>query len=173
MEIRYSLAEHDLIALAEFQFELSGALRKQARLRRFLYPLSFGLLALGAFLVVDDLILPIMFGLMAVLSFLFAPTLFTRVAQRRIPQVVRSKMGSTSVGDRTVSANEEGIQQRVGELYSEVPWSIVHDIVETPLHVFVAIDGTYSLVIPKKEVGGNELKRFVELLKNKIQKADA
>ena len=91
------------------------AFRKQARMRLFLYPLGFGLLALGAFLVADDLILLIIFGLMAVLSFLFAPTIFTGLAQRRIPRVVKSKMGSTSISDRTVLANEKGLQQRVGE----------------------------------------------------------
>jgi len=173
MHFSYSLVEDDLISLAEFQLEQSGRLRKQARSRRILYPLGFGLLGLGTLLTSDDLVLPLVFGLLALISFFLVPTLYTWLTRRRLPQIVRSKMSSTSVGDRTVSANEKGLQQRVGELYSEVPWSIVHDIAETPRHVFVAIDGIYSLVIPKKEVDGNELKRFVELLRKKIQKADA
>lgn len=173
MEIRYSLSQHDLIALADFQVEMSGVLRKQARLRRILYPLAFGLLALGAFLVADDSILPIMFALMAVLSFLLAPALFAWLARRRLPQVVQQKMRSTSLGYRSLTANESGLQQRAGELYSEVPWSLVQEIAETPNHIFVAIDGFYSVIIPRSEVADEELNRFIGLLREKIDNADA
>jgi len=173
MEIRYSLAEHDLIALADFQIEMSGVLRKQARIRRILYPLSFGLLALGAYLVVDDIILPIIFGLMAVLSFLLVPALFTWLARRRLPQAVRQKMRSTSVGYRSLTAHESGLQQRAGELYSEVPWRLVQDIAETPYHIFVAIDGFYSVIIPRSEVADEELNSFLGLLREKLDNADA
>ncbi|MGB2896396.1 MAG: YcxB family protein [Anaerolineales bacterium] len=168
MEIKFSLAEPDLFALAEFQVEMSVALRKQTRLRRILYPLSFGLLALGALIVADDLLLPIMFGLMAVLSFLLAPALFEWLYRRRLPQVVRQKMSSTSLGYRSLTANESGLQQRAGELYSEVPWSLVQEIAETPNHIFVAIDGVYSVIIPRSEVTAEELNCFIGLLREKI-----
>jgi len=168
MEITYSLSERDLIALAEFQVEMSGALQKQARVRRIIYPLSFGLLALGAFLVTDDVILPIIFGLMAVLSFLLAPALYTWLARRRLPQAVRHKIRSTSVGNRSLTTNESGLQQRIGNLYSEVPWSLIQEIAETPNHIFIAINGVYSLIIPRSEVADEELNRFIALLRNNI-----
>ncbi|MGB2962955.1 MAG: YcxB family protein [Anaerolineales bacterium] len=172
MQIIYSLVEDDLIKLAEFQLEKSGRLRKQAYSRRILYPVGFGLLGLGALLLTDDLVLPIMFGLSALISFFFVPIFYTWLTRRRLPQFVRSKMSSSSIGIRTVSISEKCLQQRVGELYSEVPWTIVHDIAETPDNVFVEIDGIFTLVIPKREVDGDVLNLFVEALRDKIQKTD-
>ena len=134
--------------------------------------MGFGLFALGILLITDDLVIPITFDSMAMLSYFFVATLYTQLAQYRLRQIVKSKMGSTSIGDRSVIANEKGLQLIAGELYSEVPWSIVQDVVETPSHVFVAIDNTYSLVIPKKEVEGDALNQFVAMLRQKILRAD-
>lgn len=173
MEIIYTLAEDDLITLAEFQIEKLERLQKQSRSRRILYPLGFSLLALGTLLKADNLILPIIFGLFALISFFLAPMFLTWLAHRRLPQIVKSKMTSTSIGERKISANEIGLQYKSGELYSEVPWSIVNDISDTPSHVFIAIDNIFSLVIPKSEVDENELNNFIALIRNKIQRDDA
>jgi len=173
MDIEYTLVEADLIALAKFQLEKSSALQKHSRSRRKLYPLGFGFLALGYLLMSDDLILPIIFGLLAILSFFFAPMFFTWLTRRRLPRIVRSKITPTSVGNRRISVNEKGLQQHAGEIYSEVPWNIINDLADEPNYVFIAIDNTYSLVIPKKEVNENELNRFVSLIRSKMMDDDA
>jgi hypothetical protein len=82
-------------------------------------------------------------------------------------------MSSASVGYRSLTGNESGLQQRAGELYSEVPWSLVQEIAETRNHVFVAIDGVYSLIIPRSEVTDEELNRFIGLLREKLDNSDA
>ena len=173
MDIEYSLVEADLLALAKFQLEKSDVLQKHSRSRRKLYPLGFGLLALGSLLISDDLILPIMFGLLAILSFFFAPMIFTWLTHRRLPRIVKSRMTSTSIGNRRISVNEKGLQQRAGEIYSEVPWNIVNDLADEPNYIFIAIENTYSLVIPKNEVNEDELDRFVSLMRSKMTGDDA
>jgi len=169
VQISYSLTEEDIISLTEFRIERSGVLKKTARTRQIIYPLAFGLIAVGSFLTSNDLNWLVVFGLLAIFSFFFVPPFYTWLYRRRIPQRVRSKMTTAAVGPRTATAEEDGVHMWAGELYSEIPWNLVTEVAETPARYFVAIDGQFIWAIPRREVDEAELNRFVTLLREKIE----
>jgi hypothetical protein len=87
--------------------------------------------------------------------------------KRTLPRVVKSRLGKTSLGSKSIVTNDEGIIFGSEDAQSKAKWSLVDGIAETSDHVFIAVDGTYSIVIPKDMVDSSNLANFLDLLRSR------
>jgi len=55
---------------------------------------------------------------------------------------------------------------------SFVKWTLADDVVVTPTHVFISIDGTYSVVIPKACLGEELFDAFLNQVQQHKKSAD-
>lgn len=173
MEIVYQLKEADLIALAKFQIEKSGFVKMMTRRRRMLYTIGFGVLAVGTWLISGNSLFVYASVFLAIFALVASPFASRWIANRNIPRVVRSRLGRNSLGSKTLSASSDGLLYRSIESQSEIQWTLVDDIAETENHVFIAVDSSYSIVIPKSELDTDNLGRFLAEARSKATAVDA
>ena len=160
MEIRFSLEEDDLRALLEHQFRQSPILPRRIRRRRTLYVTAFAALALGAFLLPDR---PLSYAF-AVVAALFL-VLYGPFARRRfhssIPRLVRERITPFSLGAKRLRVLPNALEAISPDAQSKVGWRLVGPVETDESHLFVPIDGIYSIVIPISRVTSGDLGRFV------------
>ena len=173
MEINYQLKEADLIALAKFQLEKSDFVKMMTRRRRILYTIGFGVLAVGTWLISGNSPLVYASIFLAIFAFVASPFASRWIANRNIPRVVRSRLGRTSLGSKALSASSDGLLFRSNESQSEMQWTLVDDIAETEKHVFISVDSSYSIVVPKSEVDADILGRFLAEARSRTTAVDA
>jgi hypothetical protein len=84
---------------------------------------------------------------------------------RRVIANVRSYMARQDRpclrGRHMMEALPEGLHARCDITNSTVAWIGIHDIIQTPDHVFVILAGLQAYVIPRKLVVAGEVDRFV------------
>ena len=73
-------------------------------------------------------------------------------------------MKPTSIAPRRLIADSNGLSQNMQQASKNVSWDLVDAIEETPSHIFIAIEGTYSIVIPKNEVDLGEVQDFLNCI---------
>ena len=173
MKINYQLKEADLIALAKFQLEEEDYIAKMTRRRRVLFTIGFGLMAVGTWLVYGDSFLVYVFVFLAVFAFVVSPFASRHVANRILPRIVKSRLGKTSLGSKTLIASSDELVYGSEEAQSKAKWSIVSGVAETNTYVFIEIDGTYSIVIPKSEVDADNLGSFLDEVRTRTHLDDA
>lgn len=173
MEITFNLEETDAIALAKFQMEQSNYTAELIRKRRTWYFVAFGLLALGSWLINRDLVLMICFSSTAVLFLFITPFVSRWNVNRSIPKLVRSRLGKTALGDKTMIVSNDGLAYRSAGSQTLMRWDLVDGVVEIDDHVFIAFDGSYTIVIPKREVEATTLTSFLDEIRSRVSAADA
>ncbi len=167
MEIEYNLTEADLIALARYQVEHSPTAKRRFGRRRYAYAAGFLMLALGDYVLYHDVITSIGFALLAVLVFALFPIYLRWLLNRSVPRLVRERLTPSAVGPRTLRLTAEGLEQIVADGASQVGWQKVDGVAETLDYVFVAIEGTFSVIIPKSQLDARTLTQVLDELRRR------
>jgi hypothetical protein len=166
MQIEYTPSEQDWIALAKFQVSLREIPHARMRRARLTYVLGFSLLALGTYLTLPSPIISILFLLMALIVFIMYPYFFRRRMESQIPEVVRRKATSQSYAIHTLRALPEGPELQTEHTQSRVDWAMVDAAQETESHLFISIDGLYSVAIPKQQIPPDDYEAFMVIVRN-------
>jgi hypothetical protein len=164
MEVEYELDESDLIALARFQVSHSAVPRQRYLIRRFGYLIGFSLLSLGSYFALNNPLLSIVFGVLAVFIFAFYPSYFRWALEKNIRRVVQQRATSGTFSRQVLRITPDSLDQVNANSESKVKWNLVDDIVVTPTHAFISLDGTFSVVIPKARLGEELFAAFLDAL---------
>jgi len=162
MEIQFSLDEADLHALAEHQIRRSPLIPQRIRRRQIAYVVGFALLAIGTYLSGPERPVSYVFALLALLFLLLYPPLARRRITASIPSLVRAKMTESSLGERRLRAVPDGLEQLSQNSQSKVVWQLVGPVETGAAHLFISIDGIYSVVIPTDRITSGDIASFVE-----------
>jgi hypothetical protein len=150
MELEYTPQEQDLVALAAYQIATSPDIQQRLRRAHLLYVIGFSMLAVGAYAVVPYPVVSVCFAALAILSLV------------AYPAFVRRKATPASFASRKLRALPEGLEQISEYSQSKVTWHMVHAVFEDSSHTFIAVDGTYSIVIPRERIAPDEYKAFMD-----------
>ena len=160
MEITFSLEEEDLRALVEHQIRQSPIIPRRIRRRRMLYVTAFAALALGAFLL-QDRPLAYAFAIIAALFLFLYGALVRRRLRSSIPRLIRERMTPSSLGEKRLRVLPNALEAISPHTQSKVIWRLVGPVETNESHLFIPIDGIYSVVIPISKVTSGDLGRFV------------
>ncbi len=163
MEIEYELSEADILTLMRFRLKQSRGFRNPVTFRRLAYLVGFSLLALGTWLVTNQVILLVVFLVLAVSSFLFYPQLFNILIKRKIQITYRDPAKKASLATRILRANNEGIEEisSIGE--TKLRWDAITDLAVTTTHAFIYVQNIPTIIVPKARVGNDEFMGFIEV----------
>lgn len=161
MEIIFSLREMDLLALAKYQVDTSEIVKRRAKSRRFIYPIAFFAVGLGDLILSGEIVLPSLFFLISIFSYLLFPIYFQWLSKRNIKRIVHERMTPSSIGSRTLRITPEGLEQIMENAESKVKWSLIDKVDITPSYTYIAIAGTYSVIIPRDQINESEYEEFV------------
>jgi hypothetical protein len=120
MEIEYSLDEADLIALAQYQIQHSSVAKRRFQNRRWVYAISFFLIAAGVYLVSHELFLSLVFVSLAILAYAFFPIYIQRITQNHIKRIVHERMRPTSLLSRKLRAVPDGLEKSYDEFMAVI-----------------------------------------------------
>ena len=170
MEIKYTLEEEDLRALVEHQFRQSPIIPRRISRRRTLYVVAFSALSLGAFLLPDR---PLSYGfaIIAILFLVLYKPIMRRQLVRSVPRIVRERMSQNSVGEKRLRALPHALEATSPHADTKARWSIVGPVETSETHLFIPLDGIYSIVVPISKVTSGDPARFAAYVAARIKAA--
>jgi hypothetical protein len=170
MEIEYRLSESDILAFMKFQIARRKGWRNPVLFRQIAYLVSFILIGLGAWLFSRELVLPLAFLLLAILCFVLYPMFFDWALRRRVTAAYHDPAKKASLASRVLRVSPEGLEEisDLGEI--KVKWEAVNDLVVTPSHMFISVQGTSSIVIPIQYVDKGNYQEFVNVCREHVER---
>ncbi len=173
MEIEYTLAESDILALMQYRLQLRHGRDNPVLVRRLGYFIGFTLLGLGTGLLLHDLAVAIAFLALAVISFTLYPRLFDWLIRRKVSAAYRDPKNKATLAARILRASRDGLEEKsdMGEI--KVNWEVVNDLATTPSHAFFTIHNSPSLVVPVERISQGDFQEFVKACREYIQGAAA
>lgn len=166
MEIVYDLTVADIIALAKYRTENSSIWQRRIRIARYSYLVGFLILALGARLYGNNLVLCLVFVLMAVLFFSLYPAYRSWQIQKTTRQAYRDEAKRKTLASRILRTSAEGLEEESSFGSILVRWSSVDQIAQTSTHTFLSFEKVPSLVIPKDRIQQGSYQEFVQSMQD-------
>lgn len=161
MEVPFTINEADITALAKFRMRRSPEFRRRYRIGWIGVPLGFAVtgLVLYAFFSLTS---PALYLVAFALFFLvFYPYYYRWLVGRTMRRIVRSRSEPRAVGRRTVRITPAGLEVLGGASAIRGSWDCVSGMEITPAHAFLAVDGEYSVVLPRASLGDEGFKQLV------------
>jgi Na+/glutamate symporter len=173
MEITYSLTEADVLALNKFRAQTDPLLKKRIVRARNRLTISFAIVGVGFWLLVDDLLILIYFLALSIISFLFYYQYYEWRIRRQVRETYKQPNYSSSLAPRTLEATAEGLVNTSAIGQMKVEWNQVDDFFETPTHIFISVGQVISVPIPKNTSGLSavEIDAFVSACRSLKQQA--
>ncbi len=165
MQVDFRLEEADLVALAKHHMEHSPAILRRYRLQRYGLLALFGLLALVSYFVLHKPAVALYAAALAVFCFGLYPFYYRWLVGRTLRQIAAARLNPAAFEPRTLRLSAEGMEQIAGGKRTMTAWARIGEVAVTPDHAFIAIDGAYGLVIPRKRVKEERFQGFVEALR--------
>ncbi len=165
MEVEFTLDEADLVALARHHMELSPAIRRRYRMRWIGASLGMGLIGalLYAFL---SLKAPALYlGAFAVFFLVFYPYYYRWLVGRTMRRIVKARLNPKVFAPRTLRATPEGLELIGAGSKMAKSWDHISGVEETLDRVFIAVDGEYVIVLPRRRLGDETSQRWVETIR--------
>lgn len=162
MEVEFELDEADLIALAKYRVKHSPAIRR--RYRRSWIGITVGLGLLGILIYTGfSLKAPGVYLVAFALFFLvFYPYYYRWLVGRTMRRIVNARSNPNAFARRTLRVTPEGLEMIDAGANLTKSWDKVSGIEVTPDHAFVAIDGEYGIVVPRRTLGAERFQRLMD-----------
>jgi len=161
MEIEYTPKEEDLIAIAKCQLEKSN--NAVSYMRRFQKNFIVGLLLMcvGIYMIIGPSIL--LFGFAVLIPFVgfVYPSFHRWRLKKNIPTIIRRKATAMSYAHIKLKALPDGLVQSTELTQSRIDWSLINGVHEDHDYLYIVIDGTYSIVIPRNRIALEDYAAFL------------
>jgi len=167
VEVAFALDEEDLVALARQHMLHSPALRRRYRIRWLGATLLMGAAAVFLFVHLSLKFPALYLGAFALFFLVLYPYYDRWLVGRTLRHIVSARLHPKALAPRRLRATPEGLEVEVGGSKTFTAWSRVSGIEVTPERTFVAIDGAYSIVIPRRRLGEEIHRRFIDTLLKK------
>jgi hypothetical protein len=168
MEIEIALNKNDLKTLVQYQVKHSRQMEQRSKRLRWGYAIGLFLLALGIYLISQDMFTAALLGILAILSAIFYPFIHQKRIQRYIDRVVESRSKPEIFANRLFCITSEGLEEKSEYAQSKVQWHLVDGVDVTLDNTFISIQGVYSVIIPKASVRNGNYEEFVEVVQGYV-----
>jgi hypothetical protein len=165
MEVEFALDEADLVALARHHMEHSPAIRRRYRIRWIGVSLGMGLtgMALYAFLALSSPALYL--GAFAAFFLVFYPYYYRWLVGRTMGKIVNARLNPKAFAPRTLRATPEGLELVSAGSKTAKSWERVSGVEVTLDRAFIAVDGEYTIVLPRWRLGDEPFQSLVETIR--------
>ncbi|MEI6777204.1 MAG: hypothetical protein WCK70_09895 [Chloroflexales bacterium] len=159
----YSVKTEDLIELGLQQLRANPRAQLQARILHLLVPIAMFLASLGTVYLLDSdkQLMPIDWVVPCVLAvfmlFLF-PRRFENNIRKRIAMQIAQGPGKDGAGAYTVTILPNLIVQTAKGREVRAPWTAIGQTAMTDAHIFILVDDSRAIVIPRQ--GFADTKQF-------------
>ncbi len=165
MEVEFTLDEADLVALARHHMELSPATRRRYRIRWIGASLGMALVGMLLYVFLSLRAPALYLGAFAVFFLVFYPYYYRWLVGRTMRRIVKARLNPKVFAPRTLRATPEGLELVGAGSKIAKSWDRISGIEVTSERAFVAVDGEYVIVLPRRHLGDEALKRWVETIR--------
>ncbi len=165
MEVEFALDEADLVALAKYRMEHSPAIRRRYRIRWIGASLGVGLMGLLLYGFLSLKAPALYLGAFAAFFLVFYPYYYRWLVGRTMRKIVKARLNPKAFSDRTLQATSEGLEVVSAGSKIATSWDRVSGIEVTPDRAFIAINGEYTIVLPRMRLGDETYQRLIESIR--------
>lgn len=167
MHLEFTLNEADLVALAKHHMEHSPTFVRRYRIQR--YGLTLGLAALAALshFVLHKPAVALYFAALTLTAFMLYPLYHRWLTAQTLRRIVGARLNPAAFAPRTVRAAANGLEQAAAGKQALTPWAHVGGPDVTANHAFIALNGIYSIVIPRNRVDEAAFQSFLEAVRTR------
>jgi hypothetical protein len=165
MEVEFALDEADLLALARYHMDQSPAIRRRYRIRWIGVSLGLGLMGglLYAFL---SLKAPALYlGAFAAFFLVFYPYYYRWLVGRTMRKIVNARLNPKAFAVRTLRTTPEGLELVSAGSNMAKRWDHVSSVEVTSDRAFIAIDGEYTIVLPRRRIADESFQSLMETIR--------
>jgi hypothetical protein len=165
MEVEFALDEADLVALARHHMEHSPAIRRRYRIRWIGVSLGMGLMGMLLYVFLSLKAPALYLGAFAAFFLVFYPYYYRWLVGRTMRRIVNARLNPKAFASRTLRATPEGLELVSAGSKIAKGWDHISGVEVTLDRVFVAVDGEYIIVLPKRHLGDETLQSLIETIR--------
>ena len=170
-EIEYEVREADLVAFNHYHAASSDTLKSAYRRNRYVSTLTLVLLAVLCWRAWDALPLALSFGLFGFIWFFFSPRYVRRERGKQVKRMYAEGRNEGTIGRQKLRVAPSGLTNSSEQGESQINWSAVERIAETPSHIFIYISAVTAFVIPRETTSGANLESLVHRMREFVDTA--
>jgi len=164
MEVEFTLNEADLVALARHHMEHSPALLRRYRIRWIGVSLGLGILGVVLYAFLSLRAPALYLGAFAAFFLVFYPYYYRWLVGRTMGKIVKARLNPKAFAPRTLRATPEGLELVGAGSKMVKGWDHVSGVEVTPDRAFVAFDGEYSIVLPRRCLESETFQDLIETI---------
>jgi hypothetical protein len=164
MEVEFVPDEADLVALARHHMEHSPAIRRRYRIRWIGVSLGMGLMGVLLYVILSLKAPALYLGAFAAFFLVFYPYYYRWLVGRTMRRIVNARLNPNAFASRTLRATPEGLELVSAGSKIAKGWDHISGVEVTLDRVFVAVDGEYTIVLPRRHLGDETLQSLIETI---------
>jgi hypothetical protein len=165
MEVEFALDEADLVALAKHHMEHSPAIRRGYRIRWLGVSLGMGLMGVLLYVFLSLKAPALYLGAFAAFFQVFYPYYYSWLVGRTMRKIVNARLNPKAFASRKLRATPEGLEMVSAGSKLAKGWDHISGVEVTVDRVFVAVDGEYTIVLPRRRLGEETLQSLIETIR--------
>jgi hypothetical protein len=165
MEVEFVLDEADLVALARHHMEHSPTVRRRYRIRWLGVSLGMGLMGILLYIFLSLKAPALYLGAFAAFFLVSYPYYYRWLVGRTMGKIVKARLNPKAFAPRTLRATPEGLELISAGSQMAMGWSQVSGVEMTMHYAFVAVDGEYTIVLPRQRLGDELFQNLIETIR--------
>jgi hypothetical protein len=166
MEVEFTLEEADLVALARHHMEHSRAMRRRYRIRWIGISLGIGLMGAVLYTFLSLRAPALYLGAFAVFFLVFYPYYYRWLVGRTMGKIVSARLNPKAFAPRTLRATPEGLELVSADSKMAKGWERISGVEVTMDRAFVAVDGEYTIVLPRRRLGDEPFQSLIKTIRS-------
>ncbi len=166
MEVEFALDEADLVALARHHMEHSPVIRRRYRIRWIGVSAGMGLMGLVLYAFLSLRSPALYLGAFAAFFLVFYPYYYRWLVGRTMGKIVNARLNPKALAPRTLRATPDGLELVSAGSKMAKGWERVSGLEMTMDRAFVAVDGEYTIVVPRRCLGDVPFQNLIETIRS-------
>jgi hypothetical protein len=165
MEVEFALDEADVVALARHHMEHSPAIRRRYRIGWIGVSLGIGLMGMLLYAFLSLKAPALYLGAFAAFFLVVYPYYYRWLVGRTMRKIVNARLNPKAFAVRTLRATPEGLELVSAGSKMAKRWDRVSGVEVTLDRAFVAVDGEYTIVLPRRRLGDEPFQSLIETIR--------
>jgi hypothetical protein len=127
--------------------------------------MGMGLLGILLYMALSLKAPALFLGAFAAFFLVFYPYYYRWLVGRTMRRIVNARLNPKAFASRTLRATPEALELVSTDSKTAKGWDHVNGIEVTLDRVFVAVDGEYTVVLPRRQLGDDTLQKLVETIR--------
>ena len=153
------------MALARHHMEHSPAIRRRYRIRWIGVSLGMSLVGILLYVLLSLKAPALYLGAFAAFFLVFYPYYYRWLVGRTMRRIVNARLNPKAFAPRTLRATPEGLELVSDGSKMAKGWDHISGVKVTLDRVFVAVDGEYTIVLPRRRLGDVPFQNLIETIR--------